>query len=40
MPMQTASVMKRYGDRRDTMNRIAHAIDHTEPDGVHVPITV
>ena len=38
MPVQTASVKKRYGDRRDTMNRIVHAIDHTEPDGVHAPI--
>jgi hypothetical protein len=38
MPVQAASVKKRYGGRRDTMNRIAHPIDHTEPDGVHVPI--
>jgi hypothetical protein len=35
MPVQTASVIKRYGNRRDAMNRIAHVIDHTEPDGQH-----
>ena len=39
LPVQAASVKKRYGDRRDTMNQIAHAIDHIEPKGVHVPIT-
>jgi hypothetical protein len=38
VPVQTASVMKHHGNRRDTISRIAHAINHTEPDGVHVPI--
>ncbi len=33
MPVQTASLKKRYGDRRDPMNRIAHAIDLTDTMG-------
>jgi hypothetical protein len=34
VPVQTAIVKKRDGHRRNRMDRIALAIDHTDPGGV------
>jgi two-component system KDP operon response regulator KdpE len=40
MPEQTARAKKHYGVRRDTMSRIACAIDRTDASGPHVPAKV